>query len=405
MRHLLYFLIFTFTLLNFNKVYADYISAQGINSSTIITRTPLSAFATFSSTSELNGFTHFGIMSTADSTGTIFFDFSNDGVNWDSTFPSSGFATSTGIPEVHTGVKMGRYLRLRYINGSVNQTYFNLLIYYFNQPALLNVPFNQSLSLDGDAISVRGSDFEDEVFINKRTGLTGWNKWAYRDGLTAANGEETIWASTGNFVPITTPENFVINYSPTQDGSNNSATGAKQLTFFYINEKGVSDIGTHTLGNTGTDTTNFGGYGINRIAVSLSSGSRSNIENIYISTISQGPRQGFLPAGESVMQEAIFFNAINSKSVLRGVNITAAKLAGGSSPKIQIYGYIFNRRVNTIYKVFSALIDTSVTNEINIFPSYRLTLNETDVLYFVADTDTNSALITINFNIIQYQNN
>lgn len=125
------------------------IPSDGSNISTAT----LSGGATFTGTGEQVRQPDVGVSCKADADGTLYFDFSNDGTNWDA-FPTSGFKIVSGIHEFHTAVKLGRYFRVRLVNGSVSQTYLRLYTYYgsFRQPS---APLNQSLGLDADAILVR----------------------------------------------------------------------------------------------------------------------------------------------------------------------------------------------------------------------------------------------------------
>lgn len=159
------------------------ISAIGVNTST----TPLNDGQTFTGQWELNSEPQVMCSMITDQSGTLYFDFSNDGTNADSTFPSSGFSVSAGIHEFHTAVKGPRYFRVRFVNNSgSNQTYLRLYVYYGRNFVPANAPLNQSISLDSDAISVRPTEFQDEVRIGRRPGVTGFTKFAYRDALTAS---------------------------------------------------------------------------------------------------------------------------------------------------------------------------------------------------------------------------
>jgi hypothetical protein len=119
------------------------------------TTTPINDGITFTGTGELNDYSDVMVSCKTDRAGVIYFDFSNDGVNWD-TFPTNGFNVSANIHEFHTAVKGGRYFRVRLVNNSGgNQTYLRLYTYYgvYRQG---NLPLNQSISSDADALITRG---------------------------------------------------------------------------------------------------------------------------------------------------------------------------------------------------------------------------------------------------------
>lgn len=82
------------------------------------TTTPLNNGETFTGIGEQNIMPDVGVSCKTDTSGTIYFDFSNDNVNWDSTFPTLGFNVAAGIHEFHTAVKLARFFRVRFVNDS-----------------------------------------------------------------------------------------------------------------------------------------------------------------------------------------------------------------------------------------------------------------------------------------------
>lgn len=108
---------------------------------------------TYTGTGESNDFAYVGVNLQVDESGTLFFDFSQDGVNW-SSYPVNGFDVSSGINEVHTAWKGGRYMRPRFV-GSGGRSFFRLQTYYSNLPLPLSAPINQSITSDQDAQIVR----------------------------------------------------------------------------------------------------------------------------------------------------------------------------------------------------------------------------------------------------------
>ena len=369
------------------------------NSST----TPLSTGTTFTGTGEQNDLPHVGVQLKTDVEGTLFFDISNDGTNWDSTFPVSGFEVSANIPEFHTAVKLGRYFRLRLVNNGVDQTFLRLTTYYGNNFVPSSAPLNQSISIDSDAQTVRPNDFTDEVLLGRRGGVTHFNKFGYREGLTAASGEQTIWATTGNFVPMTTASTFTITYNSGTDGL--GTTGALGLYIVYLDANGLEQIGVHILSNTGSDVTSFSGLGINRAALYTCGTATFNSNDITITETTGGTTQAILPAEQSTTQQCIFHCDGNSDAVTKFLWINVNKLSGGGSPRLVIKGYVFNRLVGARYEVFRTTIDTGSENTVQINEPVGFKLSPQDVLYFVADTDTNNATANVRFSLLQYKRN
>lgn len=377
------------------------ISAGGATSTSNSTTTPLNSGGTYTGTGEQNNFDNVGVMVKTDQAGTLYFDFSSDGTNWDSTFPSSGFSVAASVSEFHTAVKLGRYFRVRYVNGTGGaQTYLRLTTYFGNSFVPANAPLNQIIGLDQDATFTRTSDFTDEVVIGRRSGVRHFTQFAYRSNLTAANGEETVWAASGNFTPMTSASTFTITYNNASDGS--SSNGAKTLYLDYIDSSGLYQTATHTLTATGSDVTSFTGLGINRIAVSSSGSTQTNGAAITVTETSGATVQAYVPASEGVTQQAIFFTDSNSYGVAKFLYFNVNKLAG-ASPKVTVKGYVFNRTVATKFEVFRHTIDSSVENTVVLNEPVGFRLSPADVLYFVADTDQNSTVITLRFSLLEYK--
>jgi len=114
--------------------------------------TPLNTGATFTGAAEQNNFPDVYVSCITDQAGTLFFDFSNDGTNWN-VLPPAGFTLVAGVHEAHKALKAGRYFRARVVNTSgSNQTYLRLYTYFgqFNQ---LTSPLNFAPSDDSDAVT------------------------------------------------------------------------------------------------------------------------------------------------------------------------------------------------------------------------------------------------------------
>ena len=105
----------------------------------------LEASATFTGTGELNGYSQVLVYCISDTAGTLFFDWSNDGVTWYA-FPTDGIAVSANIPKYWPAVKGGRYFRVRFVNSASEQSSFDLTTYYGNDfvPSVsaLGISFN-----------------------------------------------------------------------------------------------------------------------------------------------------------------------------------------------------------------------------------------------------------------------
>lgn len=115
---------------------------------------PLLAGTTFTGTAEQNEYPDVYVSCITDKAGMLYFDFSNDGTNWN-VFPPAGFTLTAGVHEAHKALKAGRYFRARVVNTSgSNQTYLRLYTYFgvFDQ---LTSPLNFAPNDDTDAITTK----------------------------------------------------------------------------------------------------------------------------------------------------------------------------------------------------------------------------------------------------------
>lgn len=260
---------------------------------------------------------------------------------------------------------------------------------------------NKAIEVDQFCQVVRTTVPGDDIRIGRVTGAEGFTKFGYREGLTSAGGEQTVWATTGNFTPMTTASTFTITYTNTTDGDGQN--GATALALYYIDSSGLPAIGVHTLGSTGSDVTSFSGLGINRVAVSASGSTDTNGSEILITETTGGTTQAVVPAGVGVTQQAIYFNGSNHDAVAKYLTINVNKISGGASPRVVIKAYIYNRAVETQFEVFRYLIDTGVENHYSINEPVGFNLSPADVLHFVADTNTDNTDAIVRMSVVQYQ--
>ena len=384
---------------NGNKTTLD-VNAPNLLSTVNSSTTPLGIGANFTGAAELNSYDHVGVQIETDADGTLFFEFSVDGTNWID-FPANGYRVAANTYEQHFAVKMGRYFRVRLENDGTAQTYLRLSTYYGMNFIPASIPTNETLDVDADSTSTRPTNFGDEVLLGRRRGVSHFTKFGYRDNLQAANGEETIWATTGNFTPMTTASTFTITYTPASDGS--TSNGAKTLYFQYVDTDGLDAIAVHTLGSSGSDVTSFTGLGINRIAVSSSGSTQTNGAIITVTETTGGTTQAVLPALGGVTQQCVFHVDSNSDAVAKFLWLNINKTSGGATPKVKIKAYVFNRAVQTRFEVFRVNVDTSAENTVDISEPVGFKLSPSDVLYFIADTDTNNTEVTLRFSLFEYK--
>lgn len=273
----------------------------------------------------------------------------------------------------------------------------------FASPISIAERANETLDINHYTYPTRPSIGGDEIVLGRRTGVRAFTKFGFRTGLTAAAGEETVWATTGNFTPLTSASTFTITFNNGTDGA--GTTGAESLYFDYVDENGLYATTIVTLDSSGSQVTSFSGFGINRVAVVDTGSAQTNTNDITVTATTGGSTQAIIPALEGVTQQAIFHTDANSQAVAKYLWFNINKIAGGGSPRVTIKAYVFNRTYSTRFEVFRATIDTAVENTINLSEPVGFRLSPRDVLYFVADTDTNATIVTLRFSLFEYKNN
>lgn len=148
-----------------NCVRGDYLSiAASHNSNAIVS-------GVFVGQAEKNNYPDVMSSSILDIDGKMYYEFSNDGIEWDS-FPDNGFVHTANEHELHVSTKGFRYFRVHFITMSTQiSTKIAINIYYgvFSQA---NLPLNESIKDDADSIVVRAvSTAKDpnNIYVNARS--------------------------------------------------------------------------------------------------------------------------------------------------------------------------------------------------------------------------------------------
>ena len=170
-------------------------SLVGINSDTAISGGNW-VTDTYTGTFELNDYAYVGVNLQVDEAGTLFFDFSQDGVNF-SSYPVAGVDIASGINEVHTAWKGGRYFRVRFV-GTGGRSFFRLKTFFSHHSLPLSAPLNQGIGNDQDATVVRSvgigenptgsfvNEKADGIAYSTQTNLTAFQ--TYTSGILDARG-------------------------------------------------------------------------------------------------------------------------------------------------------------------------------------------------------------------------
>lgn len=355
------------------------------------TTTTLSGSATYTGTSELNDFDAVACDVRSDVAGTVYFQFSVNNSDWVD-YPAAGFSLTAGGSVVRSAKKLGRYFRLKIVNGSSAQTYLRAYVYYgsFDQ---LGSPLNQSILGDAVGQSVRPTVAQDEVI---RGAATYVSQFGYRTVTTAATGEETIWGDSSNLTIMTTADTFDIAYVNSTDGA--ATTGALELTFEYLDANHELQEAAHTLGGSGSDTTSFTGLGVNKVTVTSSGSTNHNVDAITVTDTTGGTTQAYIAATYGITQQLLFHCPANSIPIIKDIFI--ATEPGGLTPKVDFALRTYNRLQESTLRMQSWKIDAALIS--NIDYKRDIKLKGRDVVYITADTDTDNIVVSGSFSLNIY---
>lgn len=150
-------------------------SQIGVNSYTATTGS-LWTGNVFVGAGEQNDFNYVGVNLQTDESGTLTFEFSQNGTDW-SSYPTQEFTVAAGINEVHGAWKGTRYVRPKFTGADGSRTYFRIRTMYSYDPIVLSAPLNQPIGSDSDANIVRAVNIGQDptgTFVNNKSDGVGF---------------------------------------------------------------------------------------------------------------------------------------------------------------------------------------------------------------------------------------
>lgn len=197
------------------------------------TTTPLTGGGDFEGDWEIAPRSMVLVQSYADQAGTLYFEFSTDGVNADSTFPVGGVTTTANVPTVQPAAVGGRYFRVRYVNGASAQTTFRLQTSYADFTNFY-APLNQPYNLQSPAILTRSS----LPWLDTMRGLTSGITTVKKFGRNESVGTTYVPVTFSGF--YRTPQSSAATALRIKAGGNANdtaaGTGAREVTLEGLDE-------------------------------------------------------------------------------------------------------------------------------------------------------------------------
>jgi hypothetical protein len=128
----------------------------------------------------------------------------------------------------------------------------------------------------------------------------------------------------------------------------------------------------------------------------------ANAGNITITATTGGATLAYLPAGESVTQQAIYHNEADHICCAEELYFSALKTSGGSSPELIFKGWVFSPVSNCKYEVFRGKLNIALGNNFIYSPKIPFVLNSGDVLWFECTTDQDNTTVSCRFSLVDY---
>ena len=331
----------------------------------------------------------------------IWFEFSDDLTHITQYPGPKGFPVCIDFNCVHTAVKAGRYFRIRVHNGITASTKFRAFT-YFGKYRQLQAPVQQAIAENADASVTRPTDFQDEVLLDRRNGVHEHLTVAERTTVNIADGDALMIGDNTTNTPtvLTAPDTFDIVYTPASDGL--GTNGALTLLIEYLDENGESAEATHTLGNTGTDTTSFTGYGINKVLVT-SVGAATAVGNANVAAITFQDTTGggvinYVAAGSGITDAMVYYTPFNAEAIVKHFRFNG--LAGVGNPELTFKGWVYIRETEVTIKGYDEAMDTQQDNR--LLEDVDFPLPPGSVAWATCATTANGASVSGRMNIKEY---
>lgn len=240
-----------------------------------------------------------------------------------------------------------------------------------------------------------------ETALGNVPGSTTWNKFGYNNDID--NGSIEVVASFGGtFNPPTVAD--TMNFVSTSANDAVGGTGVRTIVITGIDENRVSQVEVLNLNGTTPVTTLNQWLGVNTVSPFICGSVQSNDGTITGSLTTSGQILAEMPSMEGSTQQCIFYIQNGYRFLVTWLHINVLKLAGGSSAKVTVKGWVFNSVANAKILVFETKIDTSVENTVEINPSEPFPITESSVFWIEATSDTNNTEIDCRFSGIEVKN-
>lgn len=347
-------------------------------------------------TTDVSTYSSLAISVKTDQDGTLFIDFSSNGIDFDSTL---SYSVTASVNEVHRITVTRRFYRVRFTNTSVsNQTFFRLqsLVGEFTG---LNSALNSIIQQDADAIITRNVTEELDIAQGKRTGYSIVNKFGRNPDVDTGTLPEDAWNGGGVYTGFPTQTQTVRVFSSSALDTS-VGTGARTINIMGLDANFNQQSELIVL--NGTIPVN-----------SLLTWSRVNIGTVTTAG-SGGVNAGKITCSHTTTTANLFFimpigfnqTAVGAYTVPTGYTAYMSRIAGRvrSTSAASADGYIWTRSFNGVFRARRPFTFSNASPLLDeIFGGLAFT-EKTDLVMRITNVTASNVDATVNFDMILIKN-
>lgn len=362
------------------------------------TTTPLGVSGVWNGTwSNTEGFAGITVGSKSDAAGTLYVDFSPDGIHSDSTLT---FDIDAGVRETHRITISNKYYRVRYLNDGSAQTYFRLQS-MLGHPAALNSPLNQPVQQDADAQTVRAVSDETLVAAGLLSGFSITNKFGRNADIDTGSVPEDVCGAGGLYAgfPDSTLETVSVLSTSIADVS--SSTGAHSIRIIGLDADYNVQSETISLNGT-TPVASVNQYRRVHTASIQSVGSGGvNAGDITIRhTTTTANVFGVMQAGRNQTNESAYTVPAGFTAYMRQLDVSIQQSTAAAAAE----GNIWTRAFGAPFRSRRPFLVSNPSRISDYIYGGLIFTEKSDIIIRITSVSNSNTIVTAGYDLILVQN-